>query len=95
MLEEGKGWLAGVRATRQEKPMASRKGTEMTIEQRYQTVEALNKMGPTLNGKPAIVAGIRSDYARVAALDSSTGWVEFAWGTANHFVKKGKADFKS
>lgn len=67
----------------------------MTTVQKRETIGAINKLGPTLNGKPAIAAGVLNDYMKVAALDGSTGFVEFAWGTALHFVKKGKADFKS
>ena len=69
--------------------------TQGIQDMKAKTVSMLNAMNPTLDGKPAVVGGAKSEWLGVSALDGSTGTVEFSWGTALHFVKKGKADFKS
>ena len=48
----------------------------------------------TLNDQPALISGIKNDFATVRQIDSGLG-CEWAWATVDHIVRNRDGKFKS
>lgn len=65
----------------------------ITIGQRQQLIIDYG-LDITLNGRPAMLAGIRNEFASV--IDAGTGLkCEFAWETVQHIVDNRNGEFHS
>lgn len=66
----------------------------MTTDQKYALIDRAHELKITLDGKPATLAGAKQPFAGVAALDGSTGWVQFSWDAVARILNSG-GQFKS
>lgn len=67
-------------------------------DRRARVIEARRKLldnKVTLNGKPAIISGIKEDYATVRTLDKGDCVVSCAWTTVLTTIKRKEGNFVS
>jgi hypothetical protein len=85
------------RATELAEELRGTRPANVDPEYKRELVEIANKLGVTLDGRRARVAGVARDFARVQITETSGPHyeVEWAWGSVAHVIAHTGGRFKS